>query len=159
MFWIQKVSCERKMKLHTILQNHNGSWKYHRRFGKYDGIFVGTEFYFYTCQNMVCCVSKEIVQWHSDTVLPGFNHMLTLSVWTWNFLPEVHWVKFNHRIYGSFQNICNTQISKYLVSKNRFSLKMGTFSVFKIYWNCNFVGLLHHPFWLQLVWHFLVITF
>ena len=42
------------MKLHTILQNHNESWKYHRKFGKYDGIFVGMEFYFYTCQNMVC---------------------------------------------------------------------------------------------------------
>ena len=25
------------------------------------------------------------------------------------------------------------------------------FSVFKIDWNCNFVGLLHHPFWLQLI--------
>ena len=34
------------MILHTILQNHHGSWEYHRRFGKYDGIFVGTEFYF-----------------------------------------------------------------------------------------------------------------
>ena len=31
------------------------------------------------------------------------------------------------------------------------------FSVFKIHWNCNIVGLLHHPFWLYLVlplfWH------
>ena len=25
------------------------------------------------------------------------------------------------------------------------------FSVFKIDWNFNFMGLLHHPFWLQLV--------
>ena len=25
------------------------------------------------------------------------------------------------------------------------------FCVFKINWNCNYVGLLHHPFWLQLV--------
>ena len=25
-------------------------------------------------------VSKEIVEWHSSTVLPGFDHMLTLSV-------------------------------------------------------------------------------
>ena len=37
--------------------------------------------------------------------------------------------------------------------------KLPKFSVFKIDWNCNFVCLLHHPFWLQLVWHFLVITF
>ena len=28
-------------------------------------------------------------------------------------------------------------------------------SVFKIDWNCNFVGLLHHPFWLPLLSHFL----
>ena len=41
-----EISSERKMKLHTILQNHQGSWKYHRKFGKYDGIFVGMEFYF-----------------------------------------------------------------------------------------------------------------
>ena len=25
-------------------------WKYHRKFGKYEGIFAGMEFYFYTCQ-------------------------------------------------------------------------------------------------------------
>ena len=37
---------ERKMKLRTILQNHHRSWKYHRKVGKYDGIFVGMEFYF-----------------------------------------------------------------------------------------------------------------
>ena len=38
--------------------------------------------------------------------------------------------------------------------------RTSSFSVFKIDWNCNFMGLLHHPFWLQLVfWHFLVITF
>ena len=29
--------------------------------------------------------------------------------------------------------------------------RASKFSVFKIDWNCNFVGLLHHPFWLQLV--------
>ena len=28
-----------------------------------------------------------------------------------------------------------------------------TIFLFKIYWNNNFVGLMHHPFWLQLVWH------
>ena len=73
-------------------------------------------------------VSKEIVQWSSGTVLPGFDHMLTLSVWVWDFVTEVHchWVKFHNRIYESFQNICNTQISRYQVSKNRFSLKTGT---------------------------------
>ena len=57
-------------------------------------------------------VSKEIVQWPSGTVLPGFDHMLTLSVWIWDFVPEVNWVKFHHRIYGSL-----FQISRYLVSK------------------------------------------
>ena len=71
-------------------------------------------------------VSKEIVQWPSGTDLPGFDHMLTLSVWIWDCLTEVHWVKFHHPIYGSFKNICNTQISRYLVSKNRFLLKMGS---------------------------------
>ena len=29
--------------------------------------------------------------------------------------------------------------------------RASKFSVFKLDWNCNFVGLLHHPFWLQLV--------
>ena len=38
---------------------HHGSWKYHRRFGKSDGIFIGTEFYFYTCQNMVCFLFQK----------------------------------------------------------------------------------------------------
>ena len=47
-------------------------------------------------------VSKEIVQWPSGSVLPGFDHMLTLSVWIWDFVTDVHWVKFRHRIYGSF---------------------------------------------------------
>ena len=45
----KEISSERKMKLDTILQNHHGSWKYHRRFGKYDSICIvyGTEYYFY----------------------------------------------------------------------------------------------------------------
>ena len=30
-------------------------------------------------------VTKEIVQWPSGTVVPGFDHMLTLSVWIWHF--------------------------------------------------------------------------
>ena len=34
-------------------------------------------------------VSKEIVQLPSGTVLPGFDHMLTLSVGIWNFLMEM----------------------------------------------------------------------
>ena len=29
--------------------------------------------------------------------------------------------------------------------------RASKFSVFEFVWNCNFVGLLHHPFWLQLV--------
>ena len=74
-------------------------------------------------------VSKEIIQWPSGTVLPGFDHMLTLSVWIWDFVTEVLWVKFHHLIYESFWNICNSKISRYLVSKNRFSLKMGTSTV------------------------------
>ena len=47
-------------------------------------------------------VSKDIVRWPSGTVLPCFDHMLTLSVWIWDFVTGVHWVKFHHRIYGSF---------------------------------------------------------
>ena len=47
-------------------------------------------------------VSKEIVQWPSGTVLPGLDHMLKLLVWIWDFVTEVNWVKFHHRIYGSF---------------------------------------------------------
>ena len=36
----------------------------------------------------------------------------------------------------------------------------SNFSVFKIDWNCNSVGLLHHPFWLRLVFrHFWGINF
>ena len=65
---------------------------------------------------------KEIVQWKNGIDLPGFDHMITLSVWIWDFVTEVHWVKLHHRIYGSFF----TQISRYLVSKSRFSLEMGT---------------------------------
>ena len=30
-------------------------------------------------------------------------------------------------------------------------LRVSKFSVFKLDWNCNFVDLLHHPFWLQLI--------
>ena len=45
-------------------------------------------------------VSKEINQLPSGTVLPGFDHILTLSVGIWDFLTEVHWIKFHHRIYG-----------------------------------------------------------
>ena len=73
------------MKLHTIFQNHHWSWKYHRKFGKYGGIFVGMEFYFYKRQNMVCFCLKVNVQLHSGTVVPGFDHMLTLSVGIWDF--------------------------------------------------------------------------
>ena len=81
---------------------------YYRRFGEYDGIFVGTEFYFYTCQNMVgFFLSKDIIQWPSGTVLPGCDHMLTLSVSIWDFVTKVHWVKFHHRIYENFKDICN----------------------------------------------------
>ena len=47
-------------------------------------------------------VAKEIVQWPSGTVLPGFHRMLTLSVWIWYFVTEVHCAKFHHQIYGSF---------------------------------------------------------
>ena len=58
----------------------------------------------------------------NDLVLPGFDHMLTLSVWIWGLRNGSALGK----VYGSFLNICNTQISRYLVSKNRLSLKMGT---------------------------------
>ena len=38
--------------------------------------------------------------------------------------------------------------------------RASKFSVFKIDWNCNSVGLLHHPFWLRLVFrHILGINF
>ena len=47
-------------------------------------------------------VSKEIVQWPSCTLLPGFDHMLILSVWIRYFVTEVHWVKFHHWIHWSF---------------------------------------------------------
>ena len=47
-------------------------------------------------------VSKEIVQWPSGTLLPGFDHMLILSVWIRHFVTEVHWVKFHRRIHWSF---------------------------------------------------------
>ena len=47
-------------------------------------------------------VSKEIVQWPSGTLLPGFDHMLILSVWIRHFVTEVRWVKFHHRIHWSF---------------------------------------------------------
>ena len=90
------------MKLHTILQNHNGSWKYHRQFGKYDGIFAGMDFIAIHANTWSVFVSKEIVQLPSGTVLASFDHMLTLSVGIWDFLTEVHWIKFHHRIYGRF---------------------------------------------------------
>ena len=38
--------------------------------------------------------------------------------------------------------------------------KASKFSVYKIDWKCNFVGFVHHPFWLQLVFGtFFAITF
>ena len=77
-----RVSSERKMILHTILQNQHGSWKYHRRFGKYDGIFVGTEFYFYTCQNMVCFSLKRdcsMTEWHRLTWFWSHAHTIGLG--------------------------------------------------------------------------------
>ena len=36
-------------------------------------------------------------------------------------------------------------------SVDSWRLRASKYTVFKIDWNCNFVGLLHHPFWLQLV--------
>ena len=38
-------------------------------------------------------------------------------------------------------------------------LRTSKFFVLEIYWNCNFVGLLHHPVWLQLVLALRGITF
>ena len=49
----------------------------------------------------------------------------------------------------------NSNIPRYF----SFAWRASTFSGFKIDWNCNFVGLLHHPFWFQLVLALLVITF
>ena len=65
------------MKLQTILLNHRGSWKYYRRFGEYDGIFVGTEFYFYTCQNMVCFFFQKTL--FNDLVAPFYLVVITCS--------------------------------------------------------------------------------
>ena len=54
--------------------------------------------------------------------------------WWTNESPRAHVAKF----YGRLRLICSVWRASY-------------FSVFKIDWNCNFVCLLHHPFWLQLV--------
>ena len=64
-------------------------------------------------------VSKEIVQLPSGTFLPGFDHMLTLSVGIWDFSTEVHWIKFHHRINGRFK------ISVILKSQEIWSLKIA----------------------------------
>ena len=58
-FEYRKFPLSGKLNCTQFLQNHHQSWKYHRRFGKYDGNFVGTEFYFYTCQNVVCFCFKR----------------------------------------------------------------------------------------------------
>ena len=73
------------MILHTILQNHHGSWKYHRIFGKYDVFFLLVRnFISRHAKTWSVLVLKEIVQWPSGTLLPDFVHMLTLSVWIWD---------------------------------------------------------------------------
>ena len=73
------------MKLHTIMQNHHGSWKYHRKLGKYDGIFVCMEFYFYTCQNMVCfCFKRDC----SIYIVTPFYLVLTMSCSHYRFGSE-----------------------------------------------------------------------
>ena len=52
--------------------------------------------------------------------------------------PRAHVAKF----YSRFRLTCSVW-------------RASKFSVFKIDWNCNFVGLFHHPFWLRLVFrHF-----
>ena len=52
-------------------------------------------------------------------------------------VPKAHVANF----YGGLQFI-------------RSVFRTSKFPVFKIYWNCNFVGLLHHPFRLSLFRHF-----
>ena len=54
--------------------------------------------------------------------------------WWTKETQRAHFVKF----YSRLRLICSVW-------------RASKFSVFKIEWNCNSVGLLHHPFWLQFV--------
>ena len=70
---------------------------------------------------------------------------LSKSLYVFQLLGECHcwWTKESPRAY----------VAKFFgrLRLIRSVLRASKFSVFKIDWNCNFVGLLHHPFWLQLI--------
>ena len=71
-----------------------------------------------------------------------FNHSAECHCWCTREFPRTHVAK----LYGQLRLISSV-------------LRASTFSVFKIDWKCNFVVLLHHQVWLQLVsvpfWHHL----
>ena len=50
-------------------------------------------------------------------------------------------------------------LSLHVIRLIRSVWRASKFSVFKIDWNCNFVGYFTIPFGFSLFWHFLVITF
>ena len=66
-------------------------------------------------------------------------------IFNWEFMPRSFcwWTSESPRAHVA-EFYCRIRLIRSVWRESKFS-------VFKIDWNCNFVGLLHHPFWLQLV--------
>ena len=83
------------------------------------------------------------------------------------FIPLTWYFEFHDRLLGECHCWKTSESPRAHVAKfyGRLRLirsvwRVSKFSVFKLDWNCNFVDLWHHPFWLQLHFGtFLVITF
>ena len=80
---------------------------------------------------------SNVLYWHANPVF-GDNAMNWCKFCSMEEVIEYHF-------YSRLRLFCSV-------------LRASKFSVFEIEWNCNFVGLLHNPFWLQLIQAFLGIT-
>ena len=71
----------------------------------------------------------------------GVNVLIEVSIW----ISTTWWVSL---LLGQWvpEGTCSQVLRSTSVDSKR--LESIKFSVFKIDWNCNFVGLLHHPIWL-----------
>ena len=82
---------------------------------------------------------------------------------TWRLAPRMVWIvgpvpmsrrRSPHSISANYTSLPGNANKKKITSE----IVYHYFSMLRINWNCNFVGLLHHPFWLQLVFsHFWII--
>ena len=66
-------------------------------------------------------------------------------------LNKLDYVSYRHGVHCRAFQSYNIRFDKTKYNIYIYVLRASKLSVLKINWNCNFVGLLHHPFWLQLV--------